>query len=257
MATKDDLPASDAVADAEGSRLLHAVKAMAISPSAARELVATFQAKAGGGRRDPPELQDAAADLIVKRYAKLAATSGGITALAGVVPGVGTAVSMLGGGMADAVTCMKLQVDMVMCLAVNYGYDVGTEEGQHLAFLIAAGGTLEKAGKEVATKVGSEAGVRLVRQLLKGAVLKAVKELFKRLGIIFTRKALEKAIPFGIGVVIGSTANYALTKYVGAKAKQWFVIDRETPDDDGAGHQSAGRGSPRMRSRASRRRRRR
>jgi hypothetical protein len=67
----------------------------------------------------------------------------------------------------------------------------------------------------------------MLRQYLKGAALQAVKELFKKIGIIFTRKAIEKALPFGVGVVIGSSANYALTKYVGAAATRWFIIDRD------------------------------
>jgi hypothetical protein len=65
----------------------------------------------------------------------------------------------------------------------------------------------------------------LVQQHLKGATLQAVKEIFKRLGITFTRKALEKAIPFGIGVVIGFSANKAITWYVGSKARDFFTAD--------------------------------
>ena len=44
--------------------------------------------------------------------------------------------------------------------------------------------------------------------------------MFKKLGITFTRKALEKAIPFGIGVVISGGANYAITQFVGNQAKR-------------------------------------
>jgi hypothetical protein len=44
---------------------------------------------------------------------------------------------------------------------------------------------------------------------------------------MFTRKALEKALPFGIGVAFGAGGNYALTRYVGAQAKHWFVLDRD------------------------------
>jgi hypothetical protein len=65
-----------------------------------------------------------------------------------------------------------------------------------------------------------------LREYLKGPTLVVVKELFKKVGITFTRKALEKAIPFGVGVVIGSGANYGLVRYVGAQARDWFVIDR-------------------------------
>ena len=38
------------------------------------------------------------------------------------------------------------------------------------------------------------------------------------MGVTFTRKALEKSIPFGIGVIIGASANKGLTIYVGSKA---------------------------------------
>ena len=36
----------------------------------------------------------------------------------------------------------------------------------------------------------------MTQQYLKGATLIAVKEIFKKVGITFTRKAVEKAIPF-------------------------------------------------------------
>lgn len=218
--------------DEIGSRLLKAVEAIAIKPSSARSMVEKYleQSQSDNPNASKQAHQEAVAKMVVKRYCRLAATSGGATALAGVIPGLGTAVTMLGGGLADAAVCMKLQVDMCMCLAATFGWDLDREDARHLCFLIAAGGALEKAGVEAATRVASKAGVNMLRQYLKGAALQAIKELFKKLGIIFTRKALEKALPFGIGVVIGSGANYALTKYVGAEAIAWFVLDRDSRD---------------------------
>lgn len=221
--------------DDKGSRLLKAVEAIAIHPKDARALVAKYlaQSRIANPSLDHRRHQELVADKIISRYCLLSATSGGTTALVGVVPGLGTVAAMLGGGLTDAAVSMKLQVDMTMCLAETFGWDLDTEDARHLAFLIAAGGTLEKAGAEAATRIASKAGVSMLRQYLKGAALTALKELFKKLGIIFTRKALEKALPFGIGVVIGSSANYALTNYVGNAAKRWFVIDRD--DSTGAG----------------------
>jgi hypothetical protein len=121
---------------------------------------------------------------------------------------------------------------MCYCLSEIYGYDITSEDAQHLSFLIAAGGTLEKAGVSGGTKLATQAGVRMLRQYLKGATLQAVKELFKKVGITFTRKAAEKALPFGVGVVIGGAANYGLTRYVGKQAKKWYQIDRQMPDDE-------------------------
>ena len=34
-------------------------------------------------------------------------------------------------------------------------------------------------------------------------------------------------IPFGVGVVIGGSTNYALTKYVGKRAVEFFTTDAE------------------------------
>jgi hypothetical protein len=119
-----------------------------------------------------------------------------------------------------------------MCLAETFGHDVEGADARYLSFIIAAGGALEKAGVEAGAKLGSKAGVTMVRQYLRGAALQAVKELFKKLGIVFTRKALEKAIPFGVGVVLGASGDYALTRYIGAQAKKWFILDRDTPKGD-------------------------
>ena len=72
--------------------------------------------------------------------------------------------------------------------------------------------------------MGAKAFIKMTQQYLKGATLQAVKEIFKRVGITFTRKAAEKAIPFGIGVIIGFSANKGLTWYVGNKAKDFFSV---------------------------------
>lgn len=213
----------------EGDRLLKAVEAIAINPEDAKDLVRKYERKIRKNHPNSSETaqQEMVADKIIERYAYLSAVSGGVTALAGVVPGVGTAVAMLGGTAADVVVTIKLQVDMSMCIAEAFGYDLNNEDARHLSFLIAAGGTLEQTGAKLATDIGSKAGVNMLRQYLRGAVLVAVREFFRRLGIVFTRKALEKALPFGIGVGVGSSANYILTKYVGRVAKNWFVIDRD------------------------------
>jgi hypothetical protein len=73
--------------------------------------------------------------------------------------------------------------------------------------------------------------VKLLQQYLKGAALETTKAAFRKVSIAFTTKALEKALPFGVGVAVGGGANYALTRYVGNQAKQWFVIDRAMPEE--------------------------
>ena len=217
----------DVPAPADDSRLLKAVEAIAIKPADAKHMVAQYRRKSE--RANPNDSnsqhQKRVAEKIVKRYAKIASAVGGTTALTGIIPGIGTAVAMVGGAATDATVGMKLQVDMCMCLAEAFDYDLNSEDAKHLSFLVAAGGTLEQAGVETAVQIGSKAGVKVLKEQLKGASLIAVKEAFKKIGITFTRKSLEKSIPFGIGVVLGSSANYGLTRYVGKQATEWFVID--------------------------------
>ena len=214
-----------------GSRLFRAIEAIAISPVDAKAIVEVYlrQSMERYPDSEPWDHQLRAADKIIGRYSRLAAMVGIASGLPGVIPGLGTAVALLGGATVDSLVCMKLQVDMCMCLAATFKYDITSEDGRHLAFLIAATGTVQRAGAGPATRVGSQAGVRMLRQCLRGAALQAVKQAFRRVGVTFTRKAAEKVIPFGIGAAIGGAANYGLTKYVGRQAKQWFVIDQTEP----------------------------
>ncbi len=170
-------------------------------------------------------IQKIVAQKIVDRYSKISATSGAATSLTSIVPGFGTAVSIVAGGTMDVAISMKLQVDMVMCLAATYDYDLNNEDAKHMSFLIAGLGALEQAGTTQGSKLASKAGVKMVERYLKGAALETIKQIFKTIGINFTKSALKKALPFGIGVIVSSTTNYALTKFVGKQALDWFICD--------------------------------
>ena len=171
------------------------------------------------------EVRRAASEKIISNYSYYSGFSGGATALTGVIPGLGTAVAAFGGATADAALSMKYQIEMTMALATVYGHDILLEEEKRVCFIIAGLGAINEAAKEGGKSVGSKAFVKLVQENLKGASLQVVKEIFKKVGITFSRKALEKAIPFGVGVVIGFAANKGLTWYVGTKARDFFAVE--------------------------------
>ncbi|AYQ26900.1 MULTISPECIES: hypothetical protein [unclassified Polaromonas] len=210
-----------------GSSLMKMVEAIAISPQDARVVVEQYetQARKALPRASNRNIQKIVTDKIIQRYSRLAATSGAVSAIPGVVPGVGTAAAVLGGGLADVTVCMKLQIDMTMCLAVAINKELSNEDAKHMSFLIALAGSLEKLGTAGMTKVASKAGVKMVKKYLTGPTLATIKELFKKIGIVFTQNAAAKAIPFGVGVLIGGSANYALTRYVGKTACELFLLD--------------------------------
>ena len=214
-----------------GSRLLSFVDAIAISPDDAKHMAEQYLAQSRKRHAQDNSLQHQirAADAIIKRHAKLAALVGATTALPGVVPGVGTAIATLGGGAADVGICMKMQVDMCMCLAAVFDYDIASEDVRHLTFLIAVSGALQHGGTEAGVNLGSRAGVRMLNQYLKGSALVTLKQMFARVGVRFTRVGLEKALPLGIGVGLGLGFNYGFTRFIGRQAREWFVIDRSEP----------------------------
>ncbi|MDP8228679.1 MAG: EcsC family protein [Candidatus Electryoneaceae bacterium] len=171
---------------------------------------------------------DEIADMVVKKiisnYSYYAAFVGGTSALTGVIPGIGTAIAVGGGATTDAALSMKFQIEMTMAIAVIYGHDIRIEEEKRLCLIVAGLGAINQAAKDGGKAIGSKAFIKMTQQYLRGATLQAVKEIFKKVGITFTRKAAGKAIPYGVGVIIGFSANKGLTWYVGSKAKDFYKV---------------------------------
>ena len=211
----------------EKPKLLQAIELILANPEEIKREALGLIAKIEKAhpKKSPSEIRRTASEKIISNYSYYAAFAGGTTALTGIIPGIGTAVAVAGGASADAVASMKFQIEMTMALATVYGHDILIEEEKRVCYIIAGLGAINEAAKEGGKAIGSKAFIELARQHIKGATLQAIKEIFKKVGITFTRKALEKAIPFGVGVVIGFGANKGLTWYVGTKARDFFTAD--------------------------------
>jgi uncharacterized protein (DUF697 family) len=210
--------------------LLKAIELVLADPKVIREEALSLKNKYIERYRDDrtmDEIEDYTADKIISNYSYYTAFVGGATALAGIVPGLGTIISTFGGATADAALSMKYQIEMTMALATIYGHDITNAEEQNICLIVAGLGTINEAAKEGGKEVTKKAFIKMTQQYLKGATLAAIKEIFKKVGITFTRKAVEKAIPFGVGVVIGFSANKGLTWYVGTKSKDFFSFTEE------------------------------
>ena len=190
------------------------------------------QARAKNPSASELDLRTKAARSIVRGHALRSGMTGGGTGLLGAIPGVGTAAAIGIGVPTDFVLQTKIDVDMCHTLVYVFKPDMESEEAFSLAILLASYGRLEKHGARkmggTATRLASEAGVRVLRQQLRGSALMATKQAFKRVGIVFTRKAVEKAIPFGVGAVIGSGVNASISTYVGHQARRWLELDAVT-----------------------------
>lgn len=205
--------------------LLRAIEIILADPKTIRNTANSLHdgyRKRYGSDRTTEEIADLVADRIISNYSYYAAFVGGATALTGVVPGLGTVIATFGGATADAALTMKYQIEMTMAVAAVYGHDITEEEQKTLCFLVAGLGAISDAGKKGAKAMSTKAFIKMTQRYLKGMTLQAVKQVFKKLGVTFTRKAAEKAIPFGVGVVIGFTVNKGMAWCVGTKAKAFF-----------------------------------
>lgn len=175
------------------------------------------------GKKAEGDIADMVAEKVISNYSYYSAVVGGATALSGVVPGVGTVVAAFGGATADAALSMKYQVEMTMAIAAVYGHDITIEEEKRVCLIVAGLGAITQPSKGEKA-IDSKAFSKMARQALQSATRQVVKEVFTKVGLIFTRNAAAKAIPFGVGVAIGFGANKRRAWYIGNKAKGFFKV---------------------------------
>ena len=87
-----------------------------------------------------------------------------------------------------------------------------------LAFVLALAGSAEQLLANGDRAAVQKIAQKLVYQYLRGPALITIKQLFKRVSITFTQKAMAKAVPLGVGVAFSGTTNYVLTTVVGKVA---------------------------------------
>lgn len=172
-------------------------------------------------------IDDLIAKKIISNYSYYSAFVGGATGVTGIVPGIGTAIATFGGATGDVAMTMKYQIEMTMALATLYGHNIEDEEEKRICLIVAGLCVTNETAKEGAKQLGSKALVKVTKEYLKKSSLVAIKEIFKKVGINFTRSAVQKVIPFGVGVIIGFSANKGLTWIVGNNAKAFFKAELE------------------------------
>lgn len=211
--------------------LLVAVEMLLADPATTRkdalELLRKFETKYSE-KLTNEKIKDKVADKIISNYSYYAGVVGGATALTGVIPGIGTVVASFGGATADAALSIKNQIEMIMSIATVYGVDITVEKERQMCFIIAGLGIIYETAEMTGEKVSTAEFVSLTKKYITDATIAVVKKLFKKAGMILSKKALSKAIPFGAGVIISFSANKGTTWFIGNKAKAFFKESAKT-----------------------------
>ncbi|MCQ2378049.1 MAG: hypothetical protein MJ016_02415 [Victivallaceae bacterium] len=207
-------------------KLFAVLKSMAMKPADVQKEVATLKKNIQNRKPDLPndKVREFVAKSIIKKYTFLATLSGAVTSIPAAFSGKWVVVAGPGGATIDIGYCMKLHIDMCMCLAECYDYDITSVDMQNICWLIWIYAAGAKFGVKATADFLSKAGIKMIQQYLKGSVLVIIKEILKKLGIKFTRQALIKFLPGAANIAVSAAFNYGYTRFEARCFKKWFDL---------------------------------
>jgi uncharacterized protein (DUF697 family) len=159
------------------------------------------------------------AEMVRKRHATLARMEGAAAGLpATFAPMAGAAVTVL----PDLAALAWIQSRMVIHIAAVYGHDTTDREtAAEMLVLLGIYRTTEAARVALA-EAAKRVSARLINAYVKGATLALLKQLFRYVGIKFTRTGLLRAVPF-VSVPISAAVNEASTRSLGNRAIEFYA----------------------------------
>jgi hypothetical protein len=160
---------------------------------------------------------------LVYRRSRISALGGAVSSLPGAFPGVGTATE-IGAGLADTVALVYSQVAMILAVAAAFDHDLSAHEDRsadvRVVMALDAGvARFGKRGPELADGEVLDPNDRALSEHLSRGVGALVVQRTARRRV---RTLLGREIPFGIGVLIGSSANFAVMNHTGRTALRYY-----------------------------------
>ena len=207
----------------DGGLLLEAIDQLLSDPAVLEEEArATFDAisEAENTPGSETDRRECAIDRIIEEAASSSALSGGLTALAGVIPGLGTVLATFGATTANLALTLKFQIEMILRIAHLHGFDLHREKTRQLAFLLAGLALIEPG---TAGSPAPFARARQSRDPFSHLSRQLLQELFQHVARVLARRAAGRLLPFGIGVVIGYRTNRRLCLETGKRAREHFA----------------------------------
>jgi uncharacterized protein (DUF697 family) len=170
-------------------------------------------------RQEHPEAtSQQLAKMVKSRHALLARMEGAAAGVpTSVAPGPGTVLAIL----PDLGALAWLQSRMVVHIAAVYGHDT-TDHDMAAELLVLQGFyNTTDAARIALTEASKRVAKRLVTTYITGPTLVLLKQLFRYVGIKFTKTGLLKAIPF-VAIPLGAAVNEAATRSLARRAIKYY-----------------------------------
>lgn len=162
---------------------------------------------------------DQHAQRVISHFSNKSAVVGGATALPGMLPGVGTAATLLAGPLTDMVFLLKYETELCLALSAVHGFDINQPAERQLAFLLAALKTAELHQDRSVICDGVEITAASIYHYGPRRIGKFLTLLMTSLAAVSLSKSLLRALPL-IGIVVGAGMNKVLTRRVGNQAHE-------------------------------------
>lgn len=177
---------------------------------------------------------------INKAFARELATVGAVSGGVAAVPGAGTAAAVALSG-ADIAISVTRTTDLILSIGAAHGLTQASVEDRRAWVLAIL--AYQEAASQGFTKLASELGKGLGKKATAGISTEALRSINRALGRTIITKygskrgaiAIGRALPFGIGAVIGGGSNYWMTRGIGRHANRFFLDLPEALRHEGAG----------------------
>jgi hypothetical protein len=195
-------------------------KAIGLQTSLVRKNIARAR------QRNPEATPAEVIGTLEKMYVSALASTGAAVGGAAAAPGVGTGISLaLSAG--EALSSLELSTLYVLSVAEVHGVPLDEIERRRTLVL---GILLGESGSKSIGKVAERTGQHWARQLVSSVPTATLKQINKVLGKNFVTKygtkqgiiVLGRAVPFGIGALIGGAANATVATLAVRAARRAF-----------------------------------
>ncbi|WP_229904592.1 EcsC family protein [Lentzea cavernae] len=195
-------------------------KAIGLQTSMVRKNIARAR------QRNPESTPAEVIGTLEKMYVSALTSTGAAVGGAAAAPGVGTGISLaLSAG--EALTSLELSTLYVLSVAEIHGIPLDEIERRRTLVL---GILLGESGSKSIGKVAERTGQHWARQLVSAVPTTTLKQINKVLGKNFVTKygtkqgivVLGRAVPFGIGALIGGAANATMAAFTVRAARHAF-----------------------------------
>lgn len=195
-------------------------KAIGLQSSLVRKNIARAR------QRNPSATPEEVIGVLEKMYVSALTGTGAAVGGAAAAPGVGTGISLaLSAG--EALSSLELSTLFVLSVAEVHGVPLDEIERRRTLVL---GILLGESGSKSIGKIAERTGQHWARQLVSAVPLSTLRQINKVLGKNFVTKygtkqgiiVLGRAVPFGIGALIGGAANATVATLAVRAARRAF-----------------------------------